>query len=69
MIWRLIYHLALKSQSRWEVQDVEELAEEGTNRVSWNGTDRFGNTVASGMYIIRVQYQHQNMFQKIVYLK
>jgi len=41
----------------------------GKHRVTWNGIDRNGNSVSSGMYLISLETNSKVDFQKVLYLK
>jgi hypothetical protein len=41
----------------------------GVHQVSWNGTDRYGRRVASGIYFCRINTGRQALTQRIVLLK
>ncbi len=41
----------------------------GAHQVIWNSRDQYGNTVASGMYFYRMQYQDQTLTQKMVLMR
>jgi hypothetical protein len=41
----------------------------GENLIEWNGTDRGGSTVASGLYFYRVETEEYNTTKKMLLLK
>ena len=41
----------------------------GEHQAVWNGKDTIGNSVPSGMYVIRFDTAHFSDFQKVVLIK
>jgi hypothetical protein len=48
---------------------VNEKQAGGNHQVSWNGRDRAGKTVASGLYVYRIDIGKECKFGKLFYLK
>ncbi|GJQ61483.1 MAG: hypothetical protein SCALA702_05360 [Melioribacteraceae bacterium] len=48
---------------------VNEVKNAGTYNLNWNGTDNFGSSIASGVYIVRIQANDFVMSRKMVLLK
>ena len=48
---------------------VDSRAYAGIHHVSWNGTDRYGSQVASGIYFCRLTAGRHALTQRIVLLK
>jgi hypothetical protein len=42
---------------------------QGQYKVAWNGTNKFGKSVSSGTYFLRVSYGEKIKIQKILFLK
>ena len=41
----------------------------GFHNVSWNGTDNFGNTVSTGVYIYQLKTGNYSNTQKMLFIK
>jgi hypothetical protein len=48
---------------------LDEIQQEGTHTVSWDGTDRRGQAIASGMYFYRLTTAHLVGSKKMILLK
>jgi len=48
---------------------VNESKEAGTHQVIWNGQDGHGNSVASGVYVYRIQAGEFVQTRKLLFLK
>ena len=61
----VIYNLAGREVMRWNEQGVQA----GTHEKSWNGTDRSGRQVASGIYFYRLVVGGFSETRKMVLLR
>jgi len=41
----------------------------GTKSISWNGTNQFGNTVSSGIYLYKLETENKVQFRKMILMK
>ncbi len=48
---------------------VKQRQAAGTHTVTWNGTDQSGNAVSSGIYLCRLQTDHQQTTRKMVLVR
>ena len=48
---------------------LQENLEAGAHSAQWNGRDKNGAACASGLYLIRLQYNHKNAVRKMVLLR
>lgn len=62
-VTRVQYNIPVRSNVRLQIYDItgrlvkilsDTEKEAGTHIVSWNGNDKFGNSVASGIYFLRI---------------
>jgi flagellar hook assembly protein FlgD len=52
-----------------EVMSMTNEYQPGTYKLSWNGRDRFGNSVPSGVYILQMTSEGFTQSQKLLLLK
>lgn len=48
---------------------VDEVKPVGSYEVIWNGRDQFGSSVASGIYLVNLQFDRKNFTRKMTILK
>jgi len=48
---------------------VQGVKEAGTHQVTWDGTNRAGETVASGTYIYTLKSEHVGLARQMVFMK
>ena len=42
---------------------------EGVHNISWDGTDKYGNKLPEGLYLIRIETMHYQSAEKVLLLK
>jgi flagellar hook assembly protein FlgD len=48
---------------------LNEFKQSGTYTVEWDGKDKYGQNVSTGIYIYRLNAKNYSEFKKMVYLK
>ena len=74
----ITFDLSTESPVKLEIYDIaghkiitliNEQRQAGTYQVIWNGQDNLGNSVASGLYVYRIQAGTFVQFKKMLFLK
>ena len=42
---------------------------EGLHNISWDGTDKYGNRLPDGLYLIRIETKNYQSAEKVLFLK
>jgi len=74
----IAFQLPAEQDVRVEIYDIfgrrirtlfDGKAHAGTNKLVWHGNDEAGNTVASGVYFVRLRTQDKELTRKITFIK